>query len=55
MLVPFTAPDLNLCDAIQVLPIELPGSGLRMKEPRKTCMQSLVNSMVSALAPLLLQ
>ena len=40
---------------MQVLPVELPGSGLRMREPRQTCMQTLVESMVSALTPLLLQ
>ena len=46
---------LKSCAAMQVLPIELPGSGLRMREPRQTCMQTLVQSMVSALTPLLLQ
>lgn len=46
---------MNLHDAMQVLPIELPGSGLKTKEARKTCMQHLVKGMVLALTPLLLQ
>lgn len=46
---------LQPIDVLQVLPVELPGSGLRMREPRKTCMQTLVHSMILALTPLLLQ
>ena len=38
---------------LQVLPIELPGRALRMKEDRHTCIYSLVHSMLLALSPVL--
>ncbi|KAL0028511.1 hypothetical protein WJX77_011089 [Trebouxia sp. C0004] len=38
---------------VEVMPIELPGRGLRMKEARHTCVRSLVHSMLLALSPLL--
>ena len=46
-----TVADLGRCQ--QVMPIELPGRGLRIKEARHTCVQSLVHSMLLAISPLL--
>ena len=38
---------------LQVLPIELPGRALRMKEDQHTCIYSLVHSLLLALSPVL--
>ena len=49
----YSAWQLAMPDSIQVLPVELPGHGGRMREPPLDSMDSLMRQLAPALAPLL--